>query len=167
MTALSKISRLWGLFTGLIVIGIITYFILLWYTSQSITAEIKSIENVKYSLINNRLETCFKLQVNNSGPIDVVIEKIYYKVYINNKYLGEGVKENIMIERGENNIDICLSSKSKDIINSILSTLKGRGKVNVTVKGYIEVPIKSFGVIKLWTLQLPYEETVEVEFKRI
>jgi LEA14-like dessication related protein len=161
------LSKLWGIFTGLIIIGIIVYIGLLWVTSQSITAQLKSIETIKYSANSNKITVCFKIQVNNTGYIDVNIEKLYYQIYINGKYLGEGTKENLVISRGVNNIDICLVTTPSDILRVILVTaLLHREKVNVTIKGYIDIPIKSFGIIKLWSLELPYEETYQINLSK-
>lgn len=154
--------KLWGLFTGLIVIGIIVYFILLFLTSQGISTNITAIDNIKYDIGKNQVEVCFNVQVNNTGYIDVTIEKLYYKVYIENQYLGEGTKENILIKRGVNNIDICLTTKPNDAIKALFITLSKKGAINVTIEGYIDIPIKSFGIIKLWTLELPFEESQEV-----
>jgi LEA14-like dessication related protein len=156
-------TKLWGILTGLLVIGIIVYFAMLWVTSQNITAELKEIYSARYSIAENKLEICFLVEVNNSGLIDVTIEKIYYKVYINGEYFGEGSKENIVINRGTNRLNLCIKSPPSATLRSILIPLVNKGKVNVTIKGYIDIPIKSFGIIKMWTLELPYEKTVMVD----
>lgn len=164
---LRVISKLWGVFTGLIVIGIIIYIGLLWATSQSITVEIKSIKTLTYNPLKNKVLICFQVEVNNTGYIDVAIEKLYYEVYIDNEYLGEGYKENIVVTRGVNQINICLEVAPSDALKiMVLRSLANDEKVNVTIKGYIDIPIKSFGYIKLWTLELPYEETFYVEFSK-
>ncbi len=159
------ISKLWGILTGLLVIGIIVYFAMLYVTSQNITVEVETIKTVNYKPFNNNVEACFMLRVNNTGLIDVTIEKLYYRIYVDGEYLGEGTKENIVIEKGTNLIEICLNTSPDKIAKSVLVTAIGKGKVNVTVKGYIDVPIKSFGIIKLWTLELPFEQTMEVDLK--
>ncbi|ADI31775.1 hypothetical protein [Staphylothermus hellenicus] len=161
------ISRLWGILTGLIVIGIIIYIGLLWVTAQNISAQIKSIDTLTYDLAENKVLVCFRAQVNNTGYIDVSIEKLYYKVYIDKNYLGEGIKENILIKRGINNIDFCLQITPSNALRIILMrAITNNEKINVTVQGYIDVPIKSFGYIKLWTLELPYKETFYVKVTR-
>jgi LEA14-like dessication related protein len=157
------ISKLWGYLTGLIVIGIIIYLILLYLTAQSLSAEIIGIDSVGYDPFTSNVKTCFTIQVNNTGLIDVSIEKLYYKVYVDDQYLGEGVRENIVIEKGSNNIDICLVAESKDIVRSLGKLIIHGGRVNVTIKGYVDIPIKSFGVIKLWTAEIPFEKTATVE----
>ncbi len=156
------ISKLWGIVTGLLVIGIIVYFGMLWVTSQNISARIKEVKTVTYKYGENKVNTCFVIEVNNTGLIDVTIEKLYYKIYVQGQYLGEGVKENLVIGRGTNEETICLETPPSDALKTILVTLIHKGRVNVTVKGYIDIPIKSFGLIKLWTLELPFEKTVEV-----
>ncbi len=158
-----SISKLWGILTGLLVIGIIVYFALLWVTSQNIAAEIKEIYTVKYSPAEDKIQVCFLVEVNNSGVTDVTIEKIYYKVYIQGEYLGEGSKEDISIERGRNELRLCINIPPTSAVKTLLVSLLNKGRVNVTVKGYIDIPIKSFGIVKLWTLELPFEKTVEVD----
>ncbi len=71
-----------------------------------------------------------------------------------------------MIKRGVNNINICLSTKPNNIIKALFITAIKDGKVNVKIDGYIDIPIKSFGVIKLWTLELPFEESQKISLTR-
>lgn len=147
---------------GLIVVGIVVYFILLFLTLQGISMDVIAINNIRYDIGGNRVEACFNVQVNNTGYIDVTIEKLYYKVYVENQYLGEGTKENILIRRGINNIDICLAVKPEDAVKVFLITLSRKETINLAIEGYIHIPIKSFGIIKLWTLELPFRESREV-----
>lgn len=143
-------------------LGIIIYFVLLFLTSQGISIDSISINDIRYDISRNRVEACFNVQVNNTGYIDVSIEKLYCKVYVENHYLGEGTKENILIKRGVNSIDICLAVKPRDAVKVFLTILSEKETINVTIEGYIYIPIKSFGIIKLWTLELPFRESREV-----
>jgi len=79
--------------TVLLVIGIVVYLLLLYLTSQAVTAEVRSVDNVQYDPVINMINVCFDIQVVNDGYIDLTIEKIYYKIYINGKYVGEGLRE--------------------------------------------------------------------------
>ena len=157
-----KLTKLWGIFTGILVIGIIVYFAMLWVTSQNISAKVEEISSAKYSIAENKLEVCFLITVNNTGIIDVSIEKLYYKIYVQGEYLGEGSKEDIVINRGVNRINLCLKAPPSSALKAVILPILNKGKVNVTIKGYIDIPIKSFGVIKMWTLEIPYEKTVQV-----
>ena len=156
-------TKLWGILTGLLVIGIVIYLVLLYQTAQSLSADIEIIRGATYNLDNGKIRVIFVLEVNNSGYIDVDIEKLYYEVYIDGNKLGEGVKENIVIHVGVNKIELYLDSAPSDAIKAAIEAAKYTGKPhNVTVKGFVDIPIKSFGVIKLWTARLPYEQTQQM-----
>ncbi len=159
-------TKIWGIVTGLLIIGIVIYIILLYQTSQSISAEIKSIDSIRWIEFPDKIRVVFTLEINNTGAIDVTIEKIYYKIYINGEYLGEGVRENIMIKKGVNHIEISLDTSVSHIAKSTLQLLTSGGKANVTVEGYIQVPLKSFGVVKLWTAEITFSKTEEVSIIR-
>jgi len=52
---------------------------------------------------------------------------------------------------------------SEDLVKTVLDMVARRGKANVTIEGYIDIPVKSFGVIKMWTLELNYVKSMEVD----
>ena len=62
-----------------------------------------------------------------------------------------------------NTVRICLVSESKDIVKVLKQLIIRGGKANVTIEGYVDIPIKSFGVIKMWTVELPFREEAHVE----
>ena len=155
-------TKLWGILTGLIVIGIIIYLGLLCQTSQSISADVKSIDSIRWIEFPDRIRIVFSLEVNNTGVIDVVIEKLYYRVYIENEYLGEGTKENIFITRGRNLIEVSFDTSVKHLSTGLLRILMQGGRFNVKIEGYIIVPIKSFGVLRLWSAEVPFTHSFEV-----
>ncbi|WFO75037.1 LEA type 2 family protein [Desulfurococcaceae archaeon MEX13E-LK6-19] len=155
------ISRLWGIITGVIAIGLIVYLILVALTAQAISVELKEIRAVRYKMMDNNIEVEFVVKVVNNGLTDIEIEKLYYEVYIEGKYLGSGEKENIIIHRGENEIILTLETTPTSVIKTMLLTLT-QNEIEITVKGKILFPIKSFGVIRLWTAEIPFEKTETV-----
>ena len=158
-----KITRLWSYLTTILVIGIIVYLILLYITAQSLSAKIIGVEKLGFDPLTGNVKACFNVQVNNTGVIDVTIEKIYYRVYVNGEYLGEGSREDVVIKRGVNTVKICLVSESRDIVKILKQLIIRGGKANVTIEGYVDIPIKSFGVIKMWSVELPFREEAYVE----
>ncbi len=159
------ISRLWGIITGVIAIGIIVYLILVALTAQAISVELKEIKTVRYKMMDNKIEVEFVVKIVNNGLTNIEIEKLYYEVYIEGKYLGSGEKENIVIHRGENEIILSLKTTPSSVVRTLLLTLT-KDKVEITVKGKILFPIKSFGVIRLWTAEIPFEKTETVVLER-
>lgn len=159
------LSRLRSVLTGIIVIGVVVYLVLIALTAQAVSAELKEVSSVRYDVVNNMVVVEFVVKIVNNGLIDIEVEKLYYEVYVEGNYLGYGVKENIIIHRGENEISLTLKAPPSSILKTLLLTLT-RDKVEVTVKGKISFPIKSFGVIKLWTAEVPFEKTVTAVFER-
>ncbi len=161
-------TKLWGILTGLLVVGIVVYLVLLYLTGQSLSADVDMIRSATYNLDTGKIRVIFVIEINNSGYVDVDVEKLYYEVYIDGNKLGEGVKENIVIHVGQNKIELYLDSAPSDAIKAALEAAKHTGKPhNITVKGYVDIPIKSFGVIKLWTARLPYEVTEQLYIEAV
>jgi len=155
------ITKLWGVLTGLIVIGIIVYLGLLYQTSQSISADVKSIDSIRWIEFPDKIRIIFTLEVNNTGVVDVTIEKLYYRVYIENEYLGDGIKENILIMRGRNLIEVSFDTSVKHLSTGLIRILMQGGRFNVKIDGYIVIPIKSFGIIRLWSAEVPFIHSFE------
>ena len=156
-------TKLWGFFTGLLVIGIIVYIGMLWYTGQNISVNVERIEELRYNPFKDELSLDIVVEVNNTGLMDVTIDKLYYEVYIDEQYLGRGNREDIVIHRGRNEILLSFNTKTPDAARTLLTTALARGHIRVTVKGYVDIPIKSFGVIRLWTLELSFEPSSTVD----
>ena len=161
---LAKLSKLWGILMGIIVIGLLAYIGLLYMTSQQITADVKDIESIVYSPATETLRITFIVEVNNSGYIDVSIEKLCYEIYVEGEFLGSGYEETIFIYRGSNEIRIHLDTTLKQSLASIITIIVNRGNIDVTIKGKIVIPIKSFNLIKLWDAEIPFEETWKIKF---
>ena len=155
------ITKLWRVLTGLIVIGIIVYLGLLYQTSQSISADVKSIDSIRWIEFPDKIRIIFTLEVNNTGVVDVTIEKLYYRVYIENEYLGDGIKENILIMRGRNLIEVSFDTSVKHLSTGLIRILMQGGRFNVKIDGYIVIPIKSFGIIRLWSAEVPFIHSFE------
>ena len=155
------ITKLWGVLTGLIVIGIIVYLGLLYQTSQSISADVKSIDSIRWIEFPDKIRIVFTLEVNNTGVVDVTIEKLYYRVYIENEYLGDGIEENILIMRGRNLIEVSFDTSVKHLSTGLIRILMQGGRFNVKIDGYIVIPIKSFGIIRLWSAEVPFIHSFE------
>ncbi|MET1159799.1 MAG: hypothetical protein ABWW65_02450 [Thermoprotei archaeon] len=155
-------SRLLSYLAGIVIIGIVIYLVLLYVTVQSLSASITSISSLRYDIGSNTVSICFKLVINNTGLIDVEIEKIYYRVYVENDFLGEGSREDLVLKRGSTTYDFCLKTTPTDAIKALLRIIVGRGRANITIEGYIRTPIKGFDYIKLWTVKVPYRVTREI-----
>ena len=155
------ITKLWRVLTGLIVIGIIVYLGLLYQTSQSISADVKSIDGIRWIEFPDKIRIVFTLEVNNTGVVDVTIEKLYYRVYIENEYLGDGIEENILIMRGRSLIEVSFDTSVKHLSTGLIRILMQGGRFNVKIDGYIVIPIKSFGIIRLWSAEVPFIHSFE------
>lgn len=128
------------------------------FTAYTISIEVSEVRAVKYRVIDNEVELEFVIHVVNNGVIDIELDKVYYEVYIEGEYLGYGEKENIIIHRGENNLVFTLKTTPKEVVKTMLIGLLEK-EVEVTVKGKVVLPIKSFGLIRIWSVEIPFEKT--------
>jgi len=109
--------------------------------------------------IPSRITLDVDLYVENPTDASVELERLSYKVYINDKFIAEGTKIYILIPaNSEMSIKIPVEITASDLLNFIVSLIwEGRRDINVDVKGVVNVPLKFFGVIKVMTVSVPFK----------
>jgi len=117
--------------------------------------------------VPTKIDLDIRLKIHNPVDYTITVDKLTYDIYINNRFVGQGVKQNLVIHgNGESIITIPVSVTSADIVTAIVEVLK-TGTIQVMVKGAIEVPVRWFGIIRVFTLTAPYQFTKNVHISQL
>lgn len=98
------------------------------------------------------------VRVRNPTPYVVDLERFTYSIYIEDELIDDGVKSSVVIPaRSVATTTVDLDVSSKEILSTLWSLIQQKGSVRYRITGIIDAPIKMFGVIKSFTVSVPYD----------
>ena len=120
---------------------------------------VEGINPLTFDFIPDRISLTYYVDVHNPSPYDVVVKKIFYVMTIEGRYAGEGSVYNIEVPSGMTKRIRIPFETSAEAVMSVVGDAVRRGDniVDYKVKGYLEVPIKIWGVIDLGSFRVPIE----------
>jgi len=114
--------------------------------------------SVKGLPIPSEVTIIFRITVHNPTEYSITIEKFYYEIYVEDTFLTSGQKENINIPPGITNIDLDIHVTAYDAIKVLLGIFsEGAGEMHWKIRGKVTIPIKLFGLIKVFSIDVPYD----------
>ena len=117
--------------------------------------------------VPTRIDLDIRLKIRNPVDYTIAVDKLTYDIYINNRFVGQGAKQNLVIYgNGESVIAMPVSITSADAIAAIIEVLK-TGTIQVMVRGTIEAPVRWFGIIRVFTVTAPYQFTKNVHISQL
>ena len=98
--------------------------------------------------------------VDNPSPYSVEIERLQYMVYIEERYLGDGFKEDIYIaSHATTPVYLSFRATTSDILRIVGDLIKrGDTTIDYSIKGSIRIPVKLFGIIKILSVNIRFEK---------
>jgi len=107
--------------------------------------------------IPSTIEIGFDVIISNPTPYTLDLERMTYTVFLQGTQFTEGFKHDILIPPNSTtpvriDIEIDLLKTASIVVDAVK-----RGVVEYKIVGVVDVPIKLFGFIKVFTLSLPYE----------
>ncbi|MEM2922444.1 MAG: LEA type 2 family protein, partial [Candidatus Bathyarchaeia archaeon] len=101
------------------------------------------------------------LYLRNPTSTYIELERLSYKIYINDRFAAEGEKEHIFIPASsETPVRLPVEIATSDILNLVISLLREGGRnLDVEVKGLMHIPIKLFGAVRAFTVSMPFQAT--------
>ncbi len=142
------------------------YFYQLYEVAKDISLKEASVANVRFEGFNpaigdfypDSVEFTFRIKVYNPSSYGITLDKIVYTVYVEEIFLGKEFVENLYIApKTETSLDFKLKTESSDILSLIGDLLvRGDNVVDYRVNGYIVLPIKFFGVVRVFSVEIPY-----------
>lgn len=117
------------------------------------------VKSTLLGFIPTKIELTLDLYLRNPTSFSVEIERLFYKVYVNDQFTAEGLKNNIFIpSHSETPVRIPVEIAASDIIKLVWSLItEGKGVIKVDIRGIVDIPLKFFGVIRTITLTIPFE----------
>jgi len=143
-------------------LGVYGYELMTVAGSVSVKASVKSVSvegfNPPFDFYPDAIHLTIRLDINNPSSFSAEIDRVIYKVYIEDHFLGEGIKENIYIPANtELPLDIDFTARTSDILNIIADQLKrGDNAIDYRVEILATIPIKLFGVVRVFSIDIPY-----------
>jgi len=117
--------------------------------------------------VPTKIDLDIRLKIHNPTDYTIAVDKLTYEIYINNRFVGQGVKQDLVIHGdGESDITMPVSITSADAIAAIIEVLK-TGTIQVMMRGAIDVPVRWFGIIKIFTITTPYQFAKNVHLSQL
>lgn len=133
------------------------------YQLYSIYSNVEVVESktvgfsVKGLPIPSEVTMILRITVHNPTEYSIIVEKFYYEIHVENTLLTSGQKENINISPGTTNIDLDIHITAYDAIRVLLNIFfKEGGEMSWKVRRKVTIPIKLFGLIKVFSVDVPY-----------
>ena len=107
----------------------------------------------------------FDVPVNIYNPDGgVFVRNLYYRVYVNGEYVGDGFKPYLDLSSGNNTVDFNLKIDLLSLGCGVSKALLEKENITVRVEGFLQFDIKAFGVIPWKTITIPFNTTAK-QFK--
>lgn len=104
----------------------------------------------------------FDIQVRNESPYSLDVERLVYNVSVEGRDFGHGTLRDIYVPAHSTTLaPISLEFTTTDALRTLWGYIVGGG-FEIRISGIIDVPFKFFGLIKVFTISAPYDETVYV-----
>ena len=145
---------------AILAIGIGVHLLQLNEIKNNLKVEGVELSNVKVTDsiagIPTKVELDLKLKVHNPTSYTLDIERLTYAIYIEGRLFGRGSLRDLVIPAYSTySIPIVLEISTVDMVSTVIDYIRSGG-FNVKVSGVIDIPIKFFGLIKLFTVSAPY-----------
>jgi len=117
--------------------------------------------NPPFDFYPDAISIVFRILVFNPTDYSVELDRLVYTIYIEDHYLGSGVKERIYISaNGETPLYLKFTARTGDALRIIGDMVKqGDTAVDYKIEGHITVPVKLFGIIRLLSIDVPFEKS--------
>jgi len=127
----------------------------------------KSMEIIETKIVDFNIEgwpipvgatITFRVTVNNPTEHSVTIEKLYYEIYVEDTFLASGSKEYITIFPGQTHINLDVHVTTQDALRTLAIIISEGGKeIHWKIRGVVRIPIKLFNMVKIASIDIPYE----------
>ena len=164
---MGRVSLAIALIVVLVLAGLGLNFYQLYMVAQNIKIEEVKISSIMLEGVNpllfdyypDKVIFMFTVTIDNPSEYSLTIEKLTYKVYIEEQYFGEGEKENIHIpSKTKTQINLTLQSKTQNLLKIVEKILKTKEKtINYQINGTITIPVKIYN-LKIFNINYPYNQ---------
>ncbi|MGQ4891664.1 MAG: LEA type 2 family protein [Candidatus Njordarchaeia archaeon] len=145
----------------IVLVGSVAYLGLLYVSAQNVSVKKVDVVWLQPTGITT-WSVKFDVHVQSNGTIDITVNKLTYKIYINGTYVGEGAKYDFTIKAGQT-IKLTFELEFDAVQLGLVSILTSTGAKEIKVTGVVSVPVKPFNLFTARELTLPYTKTIIYE----
>lgn len=156
-----------GVIILILILGVGVHFYQMYTVAKSIEFKGASIDsfsiegfNPPFDPIPDAISLRFRVLVYNPTSYSLELDRLTYTFYIEERYLGEGIKENIYIRpNGETTLYFDFTTRTGDILR-ILGDMIMRGDtaIDYEIKGIATVPVKLFGAVRIFSVEVSFDQ---------
>ncbi|MCE4608895.1 MAG: hypothetical protein F7C36_00735 [Desulfurococcales archaeon] len=160
----SIISYLKLAFYIVVIFGLITYGYGLYVSSKDWKIEVVGVPRIDY-VSPSEVKVTSMLEIYNPSGDTMTLYNVWYSIYIDNYYVGEGFLPYVILDPGDNRINTSITIDILDLPCNVARALSSDNTINITVKGYAVFQLKLYGKINYKQLTVSFDRTInDVEF---
>ncbi|MCD6222369.1 MAG: LEA type 2 family protein [Thermoplasmata archaeon] len=150
-----RLRKVKVIITIVLILGVAIYLVMVYDAAKSIRIVDKRIKSVYPSKIDE-YDVKFSLTLKNPKNFDIEIDYISYNIYVENEFVGKGIKPHFYIESGTKKYDFDATFSVKGLSESAKNLLI-KGGANIKIKGVVMIPAKFLGLFTWKHIKIPYE----------
>lgn len=154
-------TRLRLAFTIVVIIGLVVHLALVYNTANSLSVEGRHVTNVAPTSLDGEYTVTFSITIDNPTRTSINVDRLTYKLYLEDDFLGEGEKAFFKVTTGTASYEFQVTFDAASLAGPTY-TLFTQESATLRITGKVTVPAKVFG---LWTythITVPYSQEEEV-----
>lgn len=166
MARIERIIRRQRLFTYIrvavyviLILGVAAYLAGLYTHADEWRAEVAGTPDVG---VKSPTTITLAVPVNIYNPDgDVMIRNLYYRIYVNGEYVGDGFKPYLQLPHGNTTVDFKLEVNLLSLGCGTAKAFQQHEDITIRVEGLLQFDVKAFGVIPWKTVTVPFNTTAK------
>jgi len=148
----SKLNAVRAIFYIIVLLGVIFFVADLYYTRAA--WHVSLAERPEITPQGTQIKVTLVLDVYNPSHSTVKAKLLWYSIYIDDNYVGEGLKPYLVLKPGHNRVRLSVIIDPLHIPCAALDALS-KGKAVLQVKGYTIITLMLFGKIGYKDITVP------------
>ena len=149
------------LVTVIIIVALVGHVAIVINAANSLEVERVRVISVAPGIVLGDFVVVFQITLHNPTGSSIDADRITYKIFLENEFIGEGEKTNFQVEPGSQNLEFEVTFNVYDLPAPIQELFFGSVST-LTIEGEVTVPIMLFGVWRYSEVTVPYEHEEEV-----
>ncbi len=149
------------LVTVIIIVALVGHVAIVINAANSLEVERVRVISVAPGIVLGDFVVVFQITLHNPTGSSIDADRITYKIFLENEFIGEGEKTDFQVEPGSQNLEFEVTFNVYDLPAPIQELFFG-SDATLTIEGEVTVPIMLFGVWRYSEVTVPYEHEEEV-----
>ena len=149
------------LVTVIIIVALVGHVAIVINAANSLEVERARIISVAPGIVLGDFVVVFQITLNNPTGSSIDADRITYKLFLENEFIGEGEKTAFQVEPGSQNLEFEVTFNVYDLPAPVQELFFGTD-ATLTIEGEVTVPIMFFGVWRYTEVTVPYEHEEEI-----